>query len=241
MLNNLSRKSMYVAVSALLLSTTAIAGVVAQQQAEAPASVKSDNPASNFTVKDGEVTHAGLIWQSCLVGQTFANGACTGTAKEFANWSDALNYLTPQQQADGWRVPNIKELMSITDNTRAYPAVDASVFAFATSLSYKEDDGYQGGFRSGSSPYLWSSTPVRHNTKREDGWTPILKEKSVTATKENAKNADGVFALDLGYGVPQQAYRDGKSRNEHQKTQWSNPDPDQVEKARYLLLVKDAS
>ncbi len=244
MLNNLSKKTKYVAVSGLFVVTTAMAAtVITHSQKVAPSNVKSDNPASNFTVKDGEVTNAndGLVWQRCLVGQTFANGACTGTATEFATWADALNYLSTQEKAQGWRVPNIKELMRITDNTRMYPAVDTSLFPFASNFTFKQNDDNAGFFKAGSPSYIWSSTPVGHQTVKERNWNPITKAESKTETEKVMQNADSVYALDLAFGVPQYAYRDGKSRGEHQTTQWAQPDPDHVEKARYLLLVKDAS
>jgi len=70
------------------------------------------------TVKDSAT---GLTWKKCLEGQT--GSSCeTGTAATFI-WQDALA-LT----ANGWRVPNIKELQSIVDVTRTAPAIDTDCF-----------------------------------------------------------------------------------------------------------------
>ncbi len=114
----------------LLICTVAAYGItvgnvwaagIAERKYQQGESVVADIPADNFQVSsDGtEVINAtdGLVWSRCLVGQIYAagddegGGVCTGNATEFANWQAALNAVTDEQKAEGWRVANIKELM----------------------------------------------------------------------------------------------------------------------------------
>lgn len=91
--------------------------------------VLTDN--GNGTVTDSST---GLVWQQ---GEP---GAKT--------WGDALNYCEGLSLggADDWRLPNVKELESLTDDTRYNPALDKTYFPNATSSNY------------------WSSTTYAYNT-----------------------------------------------------------------------------
>ncbi len=90
---------------------------------------------TNFVLNGIEATDTDrkLIWQRCLVGQTFdSNSAsCTGTATEFASWKEALDAVPV-----GWRMPNAKELASIVEETQAFPALNSTVFPFVHGLKY---------------------------------------------------------------------------------------------------------
>ena len=110
--------------------------------------------AGNFTDnRDGTVTDnvTGLIWQ-----------------QEDDNisrpWEEALTYcngLTLASHGD-WRLPNIKELESITDDTVYDPAIDATyfpgtnAFVYRSSTSNISDVSYAWsvGFTSGNVHYL---------------------------------------------------------------------------------------
>ncbi len=207
--------------------------------------VVADIPVANFQISGDQVISEkdGLVWSRCLVGQTYTSGVddvetCTGDATEFDSWEAALGAVTPEQKADGWRVANIKELMRITDNRYIFPAINSELFPFAKGLKYNQKNDYGLSLLSGSSPYMWSSTPKRHVTTREKNWTTITKEESQTLTEEDGKEYQRVLVLDMSDGNIIAGYRDGKSRGEHETTQYSAPDPDHVEKARYVLLVK---
>jgi len=76
---------------------------------------------------DGTVTHANteLVWQQSEVTPTLT-------------WEAALTYcesLSLGNQND-WRLPNIKELLSISDETRVNPAIDTAYFPGAKSAPY---------------------------------------------------------------------------------------------------------
>jgi hypothetical protein len=123
----------------MLVSAALLAGLccVSSVQAQARFSYSTDG---------AEVTDSktGLIWQRCSAGQTWMAGTittCGGTAAGFTH-DAALSYAKSQT---GWRLPNVKELSSITDKTRIYPAIDVTAFP-ATQSSW-----------------FWTSTPYAAN------------------------------------------------------------------------------
>ncbi|MEI8079940.1 MAG: DUF1566 domain-containing protein, partial [bacterium] len=83
--------------------------------------------AHSFTANsDGTVTdnNTGLVWQQA--------------AATAVSWENALAYaanLTLGSKSD-WRLPNIKELRSICDDTRSNPALDTTVFPGTTATRY---------------------------------------------------------------------------------------------------------
>ena len=105
-----------------------------------PAAVQpsyTDN--GNFTVTDN-IT--GLVWKKCSEGQ-INNATCSGAAATYT-WLGAIGQcegLTFAGASD-WRLPNIKELMSIVD----YGTHDSSKIGTCFTNTYPY--------------YYWSSTPV---------------------------------------------------------------------------------
>ncbi len=89
--------------------------------------------AAPFTMSaDGQEvtdTKTGLIWRRCAEGMTASGGTCTGTASTFTHEA-ALTRASTQATATGvaWRLPNVKELSSITDKSRINPAIDTVAF-----------------------------------------------------------------------------------------------------------------
>jgi hypothetical protein len=73
-------------------------------------------------------TMTGLVWRRCAEGMAWNNvdQTCTGAATEF-DWGRALDHAKANREA-GWRIPNIKELVSIADRLRAHPAIDVLAF-----------------------------------------------------------------------------------------------------------------
>ena len=71
----------------------------------------------------------GLTWRRCAEGMTFGAGRCTTGTLASLNWQQATELsLVPANAADGWRVPNVKELESLVDRSCANPAVNGSRF-----------------------------------------------------------------------------------------------------------------
>ncbi len=67
----------------------------------------------NGTVYD---TKMKLTWQQTISPYSFA-------------WSEAQNYCSNLNlEGDGWRVPSMKELQTIVDETRSKPAIDVNTF-----------------------------------------------------------------------------------------------------------------
>lgn len=70
----------------------------------------------------------GLIWRRCAEGQQWSGSTCTGTPMALG-WSQAVQWA--QDAAAGgtpWRLPNVKELSSLVDDTRIRPALDPAAF-----------------------------------------------------------------------------------------------------------------
>ena len=96
-----------------------------------------------------------LMWMRCLLGQTLTSGLCTGTPSTFT-WPDALNAAKAQTFAgyNDWRLPNVKELLSILEDRCWTPALNADLFPIPQLFT------------------AWSSTPSAVNLANEfiDAW-----------------------------------------------------------------------
>ncbi|NEX18574.1 MAG: hypothetical protein C1943_18745 [Halochromatium sp.] len=103
----------------------------------------------NGTVSDH---NTGLMWAKCFAGQT-GNDCGTGGA-EGRSWQEALTYADEASLAgyDDWRLPNVKELLSLVDHSRFQPAIDQQFFP--------------GTPADASADWFWSSTPSAYNSDR---------------------------------------------------------------------------
>jgi hypothetical protein len=94
--------------------------------------VRSGNMTNhNFTDNgNGTVTDSGtgIMWQKAI-GDGCDQGKC--------NWKDALKYCENLQLADysDWRLPDIKELSNLSDDTKYNPAID-NIFKSSTQNNY---------------------------------------------------------------------------------------------------------
>ena len=113
--------------------------------ADAPFTVSADGT----EVTDGRT---GLVWRRCAEGMTVTGGSCTGTASSFTH-ELALTRARDQATNTGvaWRLPNVKELVSIVDRSKGGPAIDTVAFPatpattgnwFWSSSPYVGDIGY---------------------------------------------------------------------------------------------------
>ena len=115
-------------------------------------SITATTPTSNFVLNtDGTVTDQTfrLTWMRCSLGQTWSVDTCVGDASEL-NWQQALQTAHGYEYANkkGWRVPNIKELATITERSCVRPAVNEELFPNTPS-----DD-------------FWTSTPSIQDAQR---------------------------------------------------------------------------
>jgi hypothetical protein len=79
----------------------------------------------------------GLVWMRCSVGQTWFNETCSGNASELT-WQQALQAAHGFEYAQqaGWRVPNMKQLVSLTERGCARPAINVLIFPNTSSADY---------------------------------------------------------------------------------------------------------
>lgn len=83
-------------------------------------------PNADGTVLD---TATGFVWKRCLEGQTWTGQTCTGAAIRYT--FDQATALTGKESFAGhndWRLPNIRELLSIVDDTVSGNAIDRVAF-----------------------------------------------------------------------------------------------------------------
>ncbi|MEM7181193.1 MAG: putative Ig domain-containing protein [Spirochaetota bacterium] len=109
-------------------------------------STRSFTDNSDYTITDN-VT--GLVWQKCSRGQT-EDASCSGSAL-VADWQTALQYCKNLTLAGkSWRLPSLKELLTIRDRSVFTPAIDSTYFPNTKDSSY------------------WSSTTKSDETSK--GW-----------------------------------------------------------------------
>lgn len=89
-------------------------------------------PLSEFTIHDnGSVTHnkTNLMWHRCVYGQVWDGKECSGDGIRFT-WAEALQTAVESDAAgyDDWRLPNIKELISIFEYRCSGPSLNGIVF-----------------------------------------------------------------------------------------------------------------
>lgn len=96
---------------------------------------------------------SGLVWQKCASGQGSAGDsytACaTGTATTYT-WVNALAYCNTLNLngITGWRLPSVKELVSLVDYSRsAAPATDTAFFPSTTGNYWTSTNHPSGSYR----------------------------------------------------------------------------------------------
>ena len=113
-------------------------------------SARADAPPGHYALGTGTVydTKTGLTWQQALTepgGAGGSGGAGGGGGwSEFYEWSDAKMHCTNLNlNGFGWRLPTVKELLTIVDVTKQDPSIDTSM----------------DGFPETPSDNFWSATP----------------------------------------------------------------------------------
>jgi hypothetical protein len=90
-----------------------------------------------------------LMWQQCSGG--LSGATCSGTAA-LLDWEAAITYCEGLSLGGftDWRLPNVKELKSISDMTKANPAIDDASFPNTITSDYWSSTSLAAG-----SPYAW--------------------------------------------------------------------------------------
>ena len=98
-------------------------------------SIIATTPSSRFKINNnGTVTDTktGLMWKRCSEGQSWVN--CQHGIAAIYTWQQALHQAQFVNNNGGfagfhdWRVPNVKELISITEKQCLEPAINLNVF-----------------------------------------------------------------------------------------------------------------
>lgn len=133
------------------------AGLV-ESQAACPTWAAVNQPNARFTLNDTgtEVkdNRTGLVWRRCSEGQILSANNCTGSAATYTH-EGALAYA---QKQSGWRLPNVKELVSLADKGCTNPAIDSSAFPNTASIGY------------------WTSSPDMGNSSGAFGISFVIGE-----------------------------------------------------------------
>lgn len=105
--------------------------------------------AASYTLSaDGQEvtdTQRGLIWRRCAEGLLWDGSACNGTTIYYTHalaLQRAASVATTTAMA--WRLPNVKELLSIVDENRADPAIDIVAFPSTPSSGFWSSSPYVG-------------------------------------------------------------------------------------------------
>lgn len=132
---------------------------------------------------DGTVTHKAtdLMWMRCSLGQRWQDDRCLGRADNLT-WPDALveaEQVYFAHYAD-WRLPTLRELSSIIDqscrspaiNLRAFPDTPTSWYWSSTRYAYQNTLSwgvyFDMGYQDYSGRYLPSHVRLVRNTKQEE-------------------------------------------------------------------------
>lgn len=124
----------------LLALGLAVACTTVAAQECFPRSVSQTTPSADFVVAtEGTFTDTttGLMWQMCSSGQDYVDGACTGIAKA-SHWQVALTDAEESSVAgfSDWRLPNVKELESLVEQSCINPAANTDVIAGILARDY---------------------------------------------------------------------------------------------------------
>jgi hypothetical protein len=140
-----------ITIMIVMLSIT-IWGNISSAAPVCKATQLKSTPTADFMVNgDGTVTHTktGLMWKQCSEG--FSDATCSTGAVTRLTWQAALQHVASLNTGAGfatyadWRLPNIKELSSITEDSCYGAAVNDAVFPDTFTL--------------GTGSYSRSSTP----------------------------------------------------------------------------------
>lgn len=123
------------------------------------------SPGSLVDRKDGTILdiNTGLLWSKCTVGEVFEaeENSCSGQPNNYPTWQDALKAVSHSEintvaGITDFRIPNIKELMSIVDYRCVSPSIDNSIFISTLNAPY------------------WTNTPDIHNVNDMSGYDGLL-------------------------------------------------------------------
>jgi hypothetical protein len=141
----------------LTLFALTLLPVVVSAQTCQTASIPATTPTSRFTVNNNGTlsdSKTGLMWKKCSEGQSGTDCSVGGAAAY--TWQLALQQAQTVNNGGGfagysdWRVPNVKELLSIVEEQCVEPSINLTVFPNAPSNRFWSSSPY-----AGYSYYAW--------------------------------------------------------------------------------------
>ena len=120
------------AIKALFISTFLTSVSISTIAQECLSDGLETTPNDNFEAVTTSTlldTTTDLVWRRCAEGQTWNGSTCSGEAVKYT-WQQALQLAHEASNEDllGWRLPNVKELATITERDCVRPAINSSLF-----------------------------------------------------------------------------------------------------------------
>jgi len=126
--------------------------------------IELTSPTSRFTLNgDGTATDnkTGLTWMRCISGRDWDGSTCSYGSNIFPTWDESLaiaENITFAGKSD-WRVPNIKELITITEKACWAPSINETVFPNSRSSMYwTSSPAANSGFAAWRVDFLYGET-----------------------------------------------------------------------------------
>ena len=141
--------------------------------------IVNDTSDSRYVIHtDGTVTDivTGLMWQQCSLGQTGSD--CSFGSATKLTWQGALELAENNTTASytDWRVPNIKELLSLVAYDRYAPSINSVAFPNTKSDRYWSSSPYA-DYNSGSRQVSFLSGHGSYNFRYliEDDYVRLVR------------------------------------------------------------------
>ncbi|MFI3137025.1 MAG: DUF1566 domain-containing protein [Methylococcaceae bacterium] len=136
----------------LILCLLALSPTLIFAQTCQNATIPATTPTAQFIDQGGGVVtdaKSGLMWKKCSEGQVWdaSKATCAGEAGGYT-WqttlqnAQAINNNGGFLGLKGWRLPNIKELSSITEKQCTDPAINLTVFPNTSNALYWSSSSY---------------------------------------------------------------------------------------------------
>lgn len=118
-----------VSAAAVILGAGILWGLVSSRSA------KADAPPGRYTIGSGTVydTQTKLTWEQPISPSNFM-------------WADAQTYCSGLTlDGDDWRLPSLRELQTLVDESRSSPAIDETAFPNTSSTAFWSSSPLAGG------------------------------------------------------------------------------------------------
>jgi len=185
-----------------------------------------------------------LIWQTCTQGLEYDGASCTGTLTGL-DWEDGINYCEDLNSVNAgsgyadignWRLPSIKELITLVDYGKIDPTIDTDYFPNTSSNWYWTSDSHRNienafsiNFDSGNVLWWIKSAPILVRCVASS--TATVSTTGLTWTKCSMKTVSSSPEMDTtagctdthGRGTWEDALSACEDLDFSEKTDWRLP------------------